>query len=326
MTKQKLQFNGIIPLHVLEEYIKPDKSNEYFFYSGDIKKTCKHYGIFSNESKTKLLEQLVLYIKNEKETESQNNLNPHIKNQTCFQGPGINNPSLCVNEEDFYTLEHYKDLPEHLFFSIQEKSKHIYYFDIRSFKILVEKQMENPYTNVPIEETHIDQYHKRIEYLEYNNFSLSMPKESIVLTPEQKFNFRVLEVIGKINDLNLVAGGFQHDWFKNLSRSQLINYYLHLEDIWNYRANLNEARKLEIIPNKEKCKKLFPYPVNFIRKVKQNEFTNRALQLLNLEVIETLITSSPQETHRSSGGYYCLIAFTLVSDNIAQAIPWLVQQ
>ena len=51
----------------------------------------------------------------------------------------------------------------------------------------------------------------------------------------------------------------------------------------------------------------------------------RKLQEIILEEIDSLISSSNEETHRSTGCYYVLIAFVETSIECAEALPWLMQ-
>ena len=351
----KKQFGGVIPyqdLLKLSMCYHSKKAKSSFLYISDIKSTNKHYGLQTNGKKKELEKLLFEYIalhskvdyiqKYHLETlcKIQRKIREKIRNknfcrdvqskknirENYFQGPGLFQHEICVNQEDFYTMETFDEIPKHLFFSIEDERKHIFFFDIRSFEKLIEQQINNPYTQLPFTESNIKQYHQRKEYMKTHNILCEEIEDNFNnLTSTQKLNLRIVDITTKINQLNVVAGGFDTTWFQELNYKQLCKYYIELEDIWNWRANLNEAQKLDIIPNKEKCKKLFPYSVHTIKKLKPENMNKETLQYLILSIIDTLISSSNSEEHRINGGYYCLMAFTIISPNIANAIPWLVQ-
>ena len=58
----------------------------------------------------------------------------------------------------------------------------------------------------------------------------------------------------------LKAGGTDTKWFTNLSFIKLKNYYRILEDIWNYRAELTQTQKLDIVPQNN----LFTHSIAYI--------------------------------------------------------------
>ena len=96
---------------------------------------------------------------------------------------------------------------------------------------------------------------------------------------------------------------------------QLKNFYKHLEDIWNYRAELTIDQQLKIVPGGNVLK----YPIQYLNNIKQI----RKLQTLVLDEIDKLISSSDYESDCSTGAYYVLIALCEVSSTCANSMPWL---
>ena len=93
--------------------------------------------------------------------------------------------------------------------------------------------------------------------------------------------------------------------------------YKVLEDVWNYRAELTQIQKLEIVPNGQM----------FINSVNNVYTLHNKLHIQNIILMEMekLVKSSPSELHRHTGAYYILIALTEISIECAQDLPWLVQ-
>ena len=126
-----------------------------------------------------------------------------------------------------------------------------------------------------------------------------------------------MDIFGDIDRLNVIAGGTEIEWFKNLNIIQLKKLYKVLEDVWNYRAELTSAQKTEIVPDNN----MFPNSVNYVF----NLTSKIEIQNLILNEMEKLVKSSPDESHQHTGAYYILISLTEISYECAQDLPWLIQ-
>jgi len=235
-------------------------------------------------------------------------------------GPGFIDKTKCKNTEDFLTFETVDDIDDKYFFSIKDSYGSIFFFDIRTFNKLISRKDKNPYTREDFSEEVIELFENRKEYMVSNDISMLF-QEDIEhlknLTPEEKINNRVLAIFQIIDELNVIGGGTRLEWFNNLSIIQLKNYYKVLEDIWNYRANLTSQQKVEICQDKQ----MFSISVSAICSLHQ------PIKIKNiiLNEMETLITTSDNINHRHTGAYYTLIAFTEISSECAQDMPWLIQ-
>ena len=130
-------------------------------------------------------------------------------------------------------------------------------------------------------------------------------------------NQRVISVFQKIDELDTYAGGTSIDWFLNLSGNQLKLYYKVLEDIWNYRSELSNSRKNEIVPDK----KMFPITVPHF----YNLNDKHKMRKIVLTEMDKLVSTAPKREDRVLGCYYTLIGLVEVSQQVANALPWLVQ-
>ena len=313
----------------LEEY-NDNKNNKRFYYLADIKNTLKlhkldHYLKEKKKKKKKEYETLLF--------EYFENLNEYTKNldkivliQKTFRkylnskqlkthGIGFLNKNKCSNHEDFYTLDNIYDIEEKYFFSYEHYG-HIYFFDIRSFKKLLNNDSKNPYTRENIPQYAIDSFNNRINELKQNNIAID-PIDEPKLSTEQLFNSFVLKVFQQIDILNVTAGGTNTNWFTELNIIQLKMLYKTLEDIWNYRSELSVNKKNEIVPSND----MFKISIFNVNKLNNK----RKIQYLVLYEMDKLVSSAINIEDRITGGYFVLTALVEISPQCMEALPWLIQ-
>ena len=324
---KKIHYNKPIPISDICD-------NYRFFYIDDIKKTCELFSLSTYGKKTELLENIRNHIKNRKKEPFYHHEVTIIKKtwrnywkKRQWRGPGFLQKNKCTNIEDFYTLDTIEDTTDTFFFSYRDVNNIIFFFDIRSFYKLIENRDNiNPYNRQIIPTYAIDEYIKRKTYLEQEKlWKLLEDSSDDILTQQQKLNLRIVGVVTELNLLNIIAGGIDIDWFIRLSTVKLKKYYAVLEDIWTYRAALTKQQKLAIIPNGEKMKKLFSLTVKHVITSTSHILNYEKMLYILMDIIETLITSSPEIQHRITAANYVIIALTEVSPLVASVVPWLAQ-
>ena len=330
--------NKIITYNFFKNFIFPKlhsdkKKDKLFLYKKQLQTSLDKLGIKYKKTDKKDLLQSLLFDAYEKlvyydtpKRVSQINLlkrsiSKYIKDKrTKIYGPGFIDKSICKNNEDCFTMEIIDEVEDKYFFSIQDGYGSVFFFDIRTFKKLVDTNSDNPYTREPFSNEALQLFQKRCEYMEKNGISILYAEEEEYLqnlTPEDRVNNKLLDIFGEIDRLNVVAGGTRLQWFKDLNIIQLKKFYRVLEDVWNYRAELSQSKKLEIVPENN----MFPNSVNYIFNL-----TNKIqLQNLILNEMEKLVKSSPNEESRHTGAYYILISLTEISYQCATDLPWLIQ-
>jgi len=237
-----------------------------------------------------------------------------IRNRYQYQGECILKRSLSVNEEDFYTCDNIKTIPMYYFFSYKDIDNFYYSYDIRSFQKLLDFNMSNPYNRCPISDTIKHQYYNRLKYLNRNNIKILEDNIETSMTKKQIFRDKVLTVFQKMNQLGHYT---DINWFFNLSLQQLKKWYKEAEDIFNYRANLTIEQKRKIIPDN---KAFFKPVIN----VFHNHDKHNVREIV-LNEIDRFISLGDTKEDRYTGSLYVLTAFTIVSPEVAECIPWLVQ-
>ena len=312
-----------------ESYNNNSKKKKIFWYVKDLKHTLNHYKLNSKGKKNELLLRLNDFFKNL--SSYNNDINKIIKLQSYIKGYlirkliklrgyGYLNKNLCNNDEDFYSFVNKNEIENKYFFSFSEKSNNnknlIWFFDIRSLKKIIDNNHTNPFTTEEFSQKTLDKYKNTINYMKKHNLNYEYEKEN--LTPEQIYNNKVLSVFQKIDILNTTAGGTKVEWFHNLNYKQLRHFYKTLEDIWNYRAELNLNQKKEIVPKNNVFK-------NFNQALKLKQQHIRKLQNIILDDMDKLVSSAEDNVHKNTGAYYILIALTESSYDCALQMPWLIQ-
>ena len=101
-------------------------------------------------------------------------------------------------------------------------------------------------------------------------------------------------------------------------KPQLIKLIRELADIWNYRASLTSQVKIAICP---------PHgnPFSGINIHHLNNQNAQTLKINILNIFDNLISKSPERNNQSLGAFYILGSLTLVSQNAANALPWLYE-
>jgi len=167
-----------------------------------------------------------------------------LHKQIRLRGQGYLNRKLCNNEEDFYTYEPKDTIETVYFFSYKDSHDNYWCFDIRSLKKLIDMDYGNPYTteDIPTQvKTNVDIL---IDYLQKQNIQVSI--DNTIITD------RKTQVKQKFVDLfaQMEYSGYSCnvEWILDLNISKLKRLYKELEDIWNYRANLAQSVKRDIVP------------------------------------------------------------------------------
>ena len=286
---------------ILKEVYRLKRLENKFIYVSDLKHTCKTNGIDIKGCKKKQLIELLDHC--------------YGYEVLDLRGPNINSLDELTNNEDFFSFDKLESIDKELLFTIEE-TKFTYGFDIRSFKKLIETTNKNPYTMTDFTGEIKDRYKKRVEQLKNKKISLDYEPET-QMTPEQEFYQRVLKVFIKMDELNVVASGTNPNWFLELSLNQLKKMYRVLEDIWNFRSNMTNEQRNNIVPGNN----IFRYPLLWFLNIDEKE----KIQLLLLNEMDKLVSSASNINDKITGCYYILIALTEICPNIANELPWLIQ-
>ena len=261
-----------------------------------------------------------------------------IKKYIKLHGPGFYNKTLCSNDVDFCTLDTLNNIPYNQFISFKDDNSHIYGFDVLSLYNLFVKvtknnktrisnelnnnnsilNVQNPFTNIffsynvlkqlleYIRLSNLLKIHIDLNYNDLANLSINKQTEMKILTLFQR-----IDSLGNYTNIK---------WFLDLDKYGLVRFIRQLVDIWNYRANLSQEIRREIVPPTGDP---FYDEIMNINNLSQYNFTQ--IRKYSIAIIDSMINKGINNNSCVLGSYYVLCALTTVSSDAANTLPWLYE-
>ena len=261
-----------------------------------------------------------------------------IKKYIKLHGPGFYNKTLCSNDVDFCTLDTLNNIPYNQFISFKDDNSHIYGFDVLSLYNLFVKvtknnktrisnelnnnnsilNVQNPFTNIffsynvlkqlleYIRLSNLLKIHIDLNYNDLANLSINKQTEMKILTLFQR-----IDSLGNYTNIK---------WFLDLDKYGLVRFIRQLVDIWNYRANLSQEIRREIVPPTGDP---FYDEIMNINNLSQYNFTQ--IRKYSIAIIDLMINKGINNNSCVLGSYYVLCALTMVSSDAANTLPWLYE-
>jgi hypothetical protein len=293
----------------------------------ELKKICLQYKLQRVGNKESLMLRIYEYFKN--------SIYP-LKIQRVFRGylqrklnklrgPALNKRSICTNDMDFYTMDDMAEIPTSQFYSYTDEDGFVYGFNILSIHNLILKESDrpkNPYNRNEFSNKIKDDIKRIIKISRIMKVPIEIDIKQEIVDPRKRTEMRILELFQLMNSYGNYANS---EWFTNLSRNEHIRFARELVDIWNYRAQLTNAKKMEICPPHGNPFLGTPYFTNVATYINLNNLTNDTVTRFNLQIIENLIRTSIDTDNKTLGALYVLSALTLVSNDARNAMPWLYE-
>ena len=261
-----------------------------------------------------------------------------IKKYIKLHGPGFNNKALCSNDVDFCTLDNLNNIPYNQFISFKDENDHIYGFDILSLYNLFMKvtknnktrtpneltsnnnllNVQNPFTNIFFSYNVLKQL---LEYIKLSNLlkiHIDLNYDDLAhLSKNKQTEMKILTLFQRIDSL----GNYTNiKWFLELDKYGLIRFIRELVDIWNYRANLSQETRREIVP--PRGNPFYDEQLN-VNNLPQYNFIQ--IRKYSITIIDSMINKGINENSCLLGSYYVLCALTMVSSDAADSLPWLYE-
>ena len=311
-------------------YVKYFRENVdlYRFKVPDLKRLARENGLFVSGTKPRLIVRLhANFTKIRYVVRCQANVRRNLCMwRITIRGPAIKqkNRALCVNDTDFFTLEPLNEIEDCNFFSYMDDKGLIYGFDVKSLVMMYNAQgsLMNPYNRYIFEGNIL----RKITTL------IGKPKmktaDELEMEIFDKFNdLRTKPVLTRITDLfyeiDRLGNYTSSSWFSSLNREQYIRFYKRIEELWNFRADLQEDAKLAICPFfnpfRYRLGRYIGY-INTSREQQLNEFDCRKLCVI---VMENLIYTGVDDLSRNLIVAHILSALTVVSTDARTSMPWL---
>ena len=204
------------------------------------------------------------------------------------------------------------------FFSFKDTDDMIYGFDILSLHNLIVKNGKtttNPYNRNIIKTNIKNNINKLIKFGSFINEKLDIDIEDVNanLDPKKIMELRIKSLFQEIDSLGNYTNS---EWFSSLDRVGMIRFVRELYDIWEYRAHLSPAVKMEICPPTGN-------PFLGLNMMEIPLLPVEVLQLISVNFMENIIKNGINRESKCLGCNYVLCAITLVNPQAAQALPWL---
>ena len=220
----------------------------------------------------------------------------------------------CYNDTDILTFTSKYDIPNIYFYIFNDTiTKKRYAYDIRTLLQIIDSDYPScPYTFRTFtneEKSIIINYKNK---LLMNNININIEKEKLSI--EEETEMKIKDVFYQINMLDNYTN---HVWFKNLNINELVNLYIIMEDIWNYRSNMDIDSKKRIVKNGM----IFTTSQQIIKQTK----SKIKLQNIILDDFLRLITEGINIDEKKLGAILILTGLVEVSIEAADALPHLIQ-
>lgn len=243
-----------------------------------------------------------------------------------LHGPGFIKRDLCVNTEDFVSLQSIKSIDFHQFITFKDTDGFVYGCDIASLYTLIHQTIGKPYVNP---------YNRSIiPNSIYNNIKRII-KLSVILNKKVKLFLEdevdetipplpikkqlELKSLALFQSIDSLGNYSNPDWFLSLNKEGLMKFMRELIDIWNYRAQLSLIVRRQICPpNGDPF-----YNLNVSEIYSLQDLDKIKLKIL--EPLEKMVYNGIDTGSKSLGAIYVLSALTLVNTNAAESLPWLYQ-
>jgi len=235
------------------------------------------------------------------------------------KSPAFFNRSLCHNDSELATFEPLTSIPRDYFFVLRERNR-IWGFDIRTLILQYETDghLENPYTKELCTPEMVDHFRESVDTLRRWKKPLQYDSQP-GLTTTQNWNLRVLDLCLRID---MLGYRIATQWFSDLDIVSHRRLYIQLYSIWNEELGLTPEEKERIVPRHlTEDFKLFKWlPAKVFSKTEID-----SIRRTNLNIMERLVSSASQQSDKTLGAMYSVMALAQVSYRCRQAYPWLAE-
>ena len=229
--------------------------------------------------------------------------------------------SMAQNQTEVYSMEQVKDIPKMYLYSCVDSTHSLWIFDIRTLSHMLSqgRHPTNPYTRDIFSSVALQRLRSRLAWLRKRKYPVLYLHDDN-LTPEQEWNQHVLDIFLKLEALGYLMGC---SWFHELRIEDHKDFYRALFQLWNWRLGLSPEEKERIIPNYTKqAVRLFRWTPDVIHTIRHDL---KWWQKVSLTLINNFVTRSEDKSKQSLGALYILMGLVQVSEEAADAYPWIVE-
>lgn len=234
-----------------------------------------------------------------------------------LRGPAIFKRHLCNNDCDIYIMDDIRTIHLLDFYSVSETDNFIYGFHIETIYKYInlnsdKKEITNPYTNKPFSSNSIDNINRIYNY--YNKIGFRQPIVNII--PQDKafqIKNKVLTIFQKMDQLNNYT---DIEWFLCLDYNNLIKLIFLVKDLFEYRFDLSQQKKYDIVS----IGYVFPKEVKY--------YKNLPIEQLKTEILDEfdkLVSQGRSRDDKYIGSLIILSGIVDLVPKCASSYPWLIQ-
>jgi hypothetical protein len=233
-------------------------------------------------------------------------------------GPCTFVPEAAENESDLLTLEKTSSIPLTYRFSYKD-TNNLWLFDIRFFTQILHNgnELKNPFNQTPLTQSIITLLQKRIEILRSRKQPIIYVEDG-VLSPEQIWNQKVLDIFLKMNSLGFPVNIV---WFDMMTVTTHERFYTHLYNLWTYNLQLSDEQKEVIVPGHSSGRApLFRWTPDIVT-ARPHELKWWRKQSLGL--MKAFLERGQDSVTQNSNSLTILTSLASCHRYVAEAFPWL---
>lgn len=238
------------------------------------------------------------------------------------QGPATFLPELAHNDKDISTYDSVTTIPLCYRFSYTDSKHHLWLFDTRFLINLLQygSDVKNPFTQEPFDKQTLDRLQGRAEQLKSMKKAIVYVSED-VLTPEQQWNQKVLDVFLKLTTLGY---GVNIQWFEGLTLRGHQMFYSKLFELWNQRLGLTNEDREKLVPGcLDGRTTLFRWhPSRIVGSIFEMKWWRKQ----NIHLMRTFLTRSEDKEVQNTCALFLLTALANVHPRCGESFPWLVEE
>jgi hypothetical protein len=283
------------------------------------------------------------------------------KSQSKFNlilhGPGFNNRKLCVNDNDFVSLDEITEIVDEDFISFKDENEFIYGFNLESIMELIFKSDENFYENFKKNTQRILCYRQYIRtlYNHYNKIKINNPYTRDLLTSD--FKLKTIRLYTR-KIYKKLGSNTNQIFFNNDNRGILVNNVsvdlktqvrnkcfsiFQKIDMFGYMTDISwlmdeNIKLLKLFYKKLAMQWNFEFGLNNTAKYKISGTHNlfhhiQDIQLSRadkyvlldkiLDTLNILVSNGQTDSDRNTGCIIILYALASINNRCIEANPWL---
>jgi hypothetical protein len=281
----------------------------------ELKTLCKEYGLRVSGKKNILINRISSHLKNTYYAIIIQKYARRFLSKLYILNACPNRNARLVNDDDFYTLDPFKNLPIWQYMDVVENN-FIYRFNIASLLKLFETSQDsckNPFTNMVFDKNVYQRLKRHIRM----SHQLGFPIETTIDYPQiETIESEIINIFMSIDRLGFYT---KSEWLISLDRRGLYRFLLELIDIWMYRMSFTDEQRAEICPQSWRTL-IRKRDVSWFRHLTLSEMRNTLCS-----IIRKMISESHDKDKNYIGATMVLMALTLVSYEASKELPWLYQ-